>query len=413
MSGNVNFTSIPGPIIDLTVSYLAAKDQTSFSFVNKFTYSRYSNDPYFKELFTHKYPYLKEVSEKLFRPIIDFHSSCSWKIINCVFPAENIRVYKIPPLFFESASSSIKKELNAYPVKLLVELNTICGGYYQDPSSPIDQAHKELNKCKLEVDEYRKAHNDFYVAFQEKHDANPQFFDHIESIVDESEQTKVSKNDLFVKIDERFAQWEDVEQMTLQLRENKKNAKSKYQELENRRSYLEGMQKLIPKELKKVESNPEYILATYRSICSGIFIYAKDYEAKQFVLSNLKQAIELMDPESIQEKESCNLDENVLKKIQDLINACSSKDANEFDVSQEIWDDLYNECANGAKKEGWVKEHVHEHLDALYTLLKNAYSVQEEVVREILNISEVTIAERFIHNTLKLEEKVQENAEIE
>jgi len=389
VAGNVNyFNIVPADIVNITVSYLEPKDRVFFSFVNKRFYSTL-NDSYFKNLFIEKYPFLKEVSEKFFKPITDFHPLCGWKIINCIFP-ENIvfrRIYALPPSFFEVASASIKKELNNYPMQLETQLKMICGNHDKDPFLLIDRASEKIAEYELELKEHKNAHNDFYLALWQKEKENANFYDQVRSLLQECERTGDAKKEALSKINKSLIDWEMILENEDRLKENRFQAVQEYNNLENCRCNFVEMQKLLLEELKKMETNFEYITATYRSICSQVFANAKEYQAKQSIVSNLKQAIKLIDSRFLKENADV-LDKDLLQQIENLINACSF-----YNVSINIWRDLYTQRSRRLS----VGEYQWgEHLDTLSSILKKKSFCEELNLIEMLNKAQENIAGYFI-----------------
>ncbi len=147
----------PGLLRDGVCPYLNGADLVSLSGVNRYFYQNLSNEPHLRDLFFKKHPILEEYSDILFGELRKFHPTNFWKLAS--------RALEEIPNPAKILKSLIKKQV--LETDLQEKYKSICGQYFEDPSSLIDLVWKCYVKDKHSLDSINKQLEDVGILIDE------------------------------------------------------------------------------------------------------------------------------------------------------------------------------------------------------------------------------------------------------
>lgn len=149
-SSSLSELNIPSEIDRKIISFLPYKDQVILSGLNKAAYYILSNNTYFKELFSTKYCSFENGNSEgnlLFNEKIalfcNYHPNNCWKVACCVFQVGKV-IFSCG--FIQETTPKEIDQLKSKKNRCEIRIKEICGNFYEDPSSPIDQAWKAYDK---------------------------------------------------------------------------------------------------------------------------------------------------------------------------------------------------------------------------------------------------------------------------
>ncbi len=347
----------------------------NLSCVNKAAYVALNNNKFFKELFERHHPYLtKSVYE--FKNLFDCHPSNCWKVLCCVFSSNY--VFKPNDSFIKDSIPFICTSLNSLNAQLEIEQKEICGSYYADPNSPIDQAWKAYEKCKQKRE---MLENDCREIRQQSSTPSKHSCLGKGIYISNGYKTIVPWGD-----DE--PQEDDQSQEDLRIKEKELELnRTRTKEFELHCTYTSLNNNLLSCKLALKEVYEKLIIFDLssnapESLYGIINVQKNNLETEINVarLLELNETINLIlciiksneivntdgesDDTDVAKTEINEFKINFLCSYsKDSINSLPSR------LSSHIWAKLYETCANGAQEDQWSEKHFHEFLGPLNKII--------------------------------------------
>jgi hypothetical protein len=349
----------------------------NFSGVNRKAYHVLSND-FFRRRFEALYPFF--IGKNACPTLQVCHPDNCWKVICCIC-SDRGRWSECPKfkLSFKKEGSQIYLSfLNSKKLKKESELATICGSYYQDPTSPIDQAWKAFAKEQKEVKNLRD-------VLQPQEGELEKLLQSLRLDSDvEGKRIRIwlenYGNELFASYsDEEISHLTDVELEEIdrnlipkyrllatqimplckafQEKSSKESAAgNKYRTLESKRAVLE-------KRIRALDSSISDVDCAYSSALWIDVLKIKAGLIQEVCVPILTECKALIKTLQVQ---GDLVPDPMRHPICHLINSLPETE------KVWIWQTLYDKCANKVIEDQWSEKHWHEFLLQLYLIVEDS-----------------------------------------
>ncbi len=391
----VCFQNIPSDVQKLIASYSSTCTLLVLSGVNKSAYDYLHNEEFFKDHYYKEHPSLKPY-DKLYTVLITTHPLNCWKVMCKVMDAQwgidwqNPSIAKrVSVAFIEEARPEIVEKLTNEIEAGEAKDKEICGSGY-DPSSPIDKAWKEAENCLQErkalATEYRdlsrKLHEAVELEAKEKNvqiderqlllmmeryfDADPERFISCpyEEFVERGTDEAISKDlySLYQKMMEGSLQLSPFFEKSLILQVRDYSLSMNYEFLESERKRNENAIRDKKERLTELLADPAQFHLRQLSW---------EWSSALLLEHALKDKVSLGKCLELVEKLNAHPEEQFpesFEEVRRLINTC----ANYSRI--QIWQGLYDRCANGQIEDSWAEKHFKDFLPELKAILSQKIS---------------------------------------
>ncbi len=311
--------------------------------VNRYFYWVMNNDKLFCALFNSQYPDLVKFKDIFFKNLSEMHNDKYWKIAYFNFFKPSLQC--LPLCLYKEKISIICVDENPECVAwenkkedCEKNLRDICGSFYADPDSVIDQVWKAYQEqlAISGVDPYTQELLRRYSTLE----SHRKYY--VEKIEKFSEQIYFLKNEktffmnhlsevLILNCDGKFLQ-------------NFSEAKT----LPENAAYLQFQGSKCKIELTQFHSNYFLPLISERNLAMGVQGYT-------MLIQKLDECITWID----------EIEEGAEGTAPSVLRVCDKINSFSCPLKTYIWGTLYNQCANGTIQDRWAELHFHEFLPNL------------------------------------------------
>lgn len=416
----------------------------ALSGINKCASKVFSNK-FFEMLFDEKHPYFK--GKTIFVNLQKYCPNSCWKIAFTRFPKGfSSQIFGGKQTIIDDLHPKIKEALIERKKNCEIELQQLCGSFYEDPASSLHQAWvakssansldqqlltieagkaytavrlecergmlekaKEIKELLLQIHSEEELPQIFKIILENKERVLNGEFDeesfqpmikcHLPTFYQPFAQFLISstkEQDVLVTSGNAYLQQID------KLKEIR-DLESNYQELESKRISLEYYLCSTKSKMDSFNDKDSYELLMKHEVIKPIeaeFQYAKREVELACTLSILQNCFKCIYQITSQ---VCEPTPSALEQIAGLINSCdrycaySSLDSaasyswmpDNLDMKTGIWEALYQRCAGGVIEDRWSEIHFHEHLPVLEemitSLIMTGQFLQGDIRRAINN----------------------------
>lgn len=396
--------NLPDEINSIIVCFADNQSLVNLSGVNKTAYQTLTNDVFFKKLFEMQHPQIAKL-KNTFQILCATHPGNCWKIVCCAlsdgawFHASNA--------FYKEGIPVISVYLNSEKIRLETEIKSICGSYYADPHSSIDQAWKALDTCKQEYNIFcskiKELLNPVASAYSEgeRHQIHTVLATIVQSYMEKKLSDEQLKEDLmflsgndYVYLNRNHIQnilsWCSLVRNSGAEMTAKRSEMDKleliYHNLETKKNALQISLGKINTQLD-LSNNPNFLeclISEHEANIRGELGNAATTKKNLMILPILKECHSIiLSLESVEDPSP-----EALNQIRKLINSHS-------DLMADIWGSLYWRCANNAQEDQWSEKHFPKFLKQLNQILKLQIDIDEDIFRRC-EIQRSLISDSFI-----------------
>ena len=347
------FSLLPDEIRSKIFSFCDTDSLVQLSGVDVKLHTAFDNDVFFKNHYSEQHPLLRPY-DKLFSDLPQIHPLNCWKVV-CQGFGKLSESTKLSSVFAQEAVPYFQKKHHSKIESLEKKMKAICGSYYADPSSRIDQAWRAYAEAKTTMEKIKMK---IPLKMEEIRmldcKSKPMLSD------EEIRAIGLSSVDERIGSDSRIIEKSShITQLTREIRKLHLQCSGlflKYRAVESKRQMHE-------KEIEHVNKKYSNLSVSHQNFLVCKFTVAFCIEKDLFRKARLEECNEWI------QKLIDNPDEKTLEalnRIRGMINALD--DAQRID----IWQKLYSRCADGIMEDSWAENYFQDFLPELKIIMSEA-----------------------------------------